>query len=239
MTELQPRPDLWRRPATRVVAAGGRNFRAAETVLQGLREASAEIVQRPLREDDGSVAAEVADADILISGGALVDDAVLSQLRNIRFLLRPYVGYDDIDVDAATRHGILFANVPDAFIEEVANHTLALILACNRRLVQNDAFVKSGRWSAGERNRTAAVPLRRTSALTLGLVGFGNIARLVVERARPFGFRFVASDPFVDEEDAAAYGVGLVPLDQLLAESDVVSLHVFLNAQTRGMIDAR
>jgi D-3-phosphoglycerate dehydrogenase / 2-oxoglutarate reductase len=239
MTELQPRPELWRRPATRIAVAGGRTFRAAETVLHGLRAASAEIVQQPLRADDGSVAAEVADADIVISGGAIVDDAVLSQLRNVRFLLRPYVGYDDIDVDAVTRHGILFANVPDAFIEEVANHTLALILACNRRLVQNDAFVKSGRWSAGERNRTAAVPLRRTSALTLGLVGFGNIARLVIDRARPFGFRFLAADPFVSPEAAAATGVTLVSLEELLAQSDIVSLHVFLNAQTRAMINAQ
>jgi D-3-phosphoglycerate dehydrogenase len=238
MTDLQPRPELWRRPATRVAAAGGANFRIADSVLAALKGASAELIQRPLREPDGSVAKEVAEADVLISGGAQVDEAALSQLRNVRFLLRPYVGYDDIDVDAATRHGIVFANVPDAFIEEVANHTLALILAGNRKLLETDRFVKSGRWSAGARNREASIPIRRLSALTLGLVGFGNIAKLVVDRARPFGFRFLAADPFVTEEAAAAYGVGLVPLDQLLAESDVVSLHVFLNAQTRGMIDA-
>jgi D-3-phosphoglycerate dehydrogenase len=239
MTDLQPRPELWRRPATRIAAAGGPNFRVTENSLKGLREASAEIIQQPLREPDGSVAPDVADADILISGGAIVDDAVLDKLRNVRFVLRPYVGYDDIDVDALTRHGILFANVPDAFIEEVANHTLALILACNRKLVQNDAFVKSGRWSAGERNRTSAVPLRRVSALTLGLVGFGNIARLVVERARPFGFKFAAADPFVSKDAAEAMGVTLVSLEELLAQSDIVSLHVFLNAQTRGMINAQ
>src|SRR6266568_4778875 len=211
MTELQARPELWRRPATRVVAAGGRNWRITETSLQGLREASAEIVQRPLREPDGSVAAEVADADILISGGAIVDDSVLSQLRNVRFLLRPYVGYDDIDVDAVTRGGILFANVPDAFIEEVANHALALILGMNRKLVETDAFVKSGKWSGGARNRTASIPIRRLSAMTLGLVGFGGIARLVVDRAKPFGFRILASDPFVSPDVAAAIGVTLVP----------------------------
>src|SRR5207247_1541824 len=93
MTELQPRPELWSRPATRIAAAGGRGFRVAEPSLKGLREASAEIVQRPLLEPDGSVVPEVADADILISGGATVDDAVLSKLRKVRFLLRPYVGY--------------------------------------------------------------------------------------------------------------------------------------------------
>ncbi len=239
MTDLQSQIELWRRPATRIAAAGGANFRVADSVLGPLKEAHAELIQRPLREADGSVSKEVAEADVLISGGALVDEAVLSQLHNVRFLLRPYVGYDDIDVDAATRHGIVFANVPDAFIEEVANHTLALILAGNRKLLETDRFVKSGAWSAGARNREASVPIRRLSALTLGLVGFGNIAKLVVDRARPFGFRFLAADPFVTEAAAAAYGVGLVPLDQLLAESDVVSLHVFLNAQTRGIINAR
>src|SRR5437879_3769153 len=231
--------NKWRRPVTTVAAAGGPKWRIAESVRRALQDAPIKFIERPLRDADGSVPVEVADADILISGSARIDDEVLDRLRNVRFLLRPYVGYDDIDVDAVTRHGIVFANVPDAFIEEVANHTLALILAGNRKLLETDRFVKSGKWSAGARNREASIPIRRLSALTLGLVGFGNIAKLVVERARPFGFRFLAADPFVDEEDAAAYGVGLVPLDKLLAESDVVSLHVFLNAQTRGMIDAR
>ncbi len=239
MTDLQPRPELWRGAATRVAAAGGANFRLAERVVSALKDAHVELVQRPLRESDGAVASEVAEADVLVSGGALVDEAAIKQLRKVRFLLRPYVGYDDIDVDAATRQGILFANVPDAFIEEVANHTLALILAGNRKLLETDRFVKSGKWSAGARNREACIPIRRLSTLTLGLVGFGNIAKLVVDRARPFGFRFLTADPFVSEEAAAGYGVSLVPLDQLLAESDIVSLHVFLNAQTRGMIDAR
>jgi D-3-phosphoglycerate dehydrogenase len=207
--------------------------------MNALKAASAEIVQRPLREADGSVAPEVADADILISGAAVVDDAVLSQLRNVRFLLRPYVGYDDIDTDAATRHGILFANVPDAFIEEVANHAMALILAGNRKLIETDRFVKSGRWSAGAPNREASIPIRRLSTLTLGFVGFGNIARLVVDRARPFGFKFIAFDPYVTKEAAAELGVDLVPIERVMAESDIVSLHVLLNAQTRGMIDAR
>ena len=231
--------SLWRRPVSSVAAAGGPRWRVSESVRRALLNAPIKLVEQPLRDADGSVPAEVAEADILISGGAVVDDEVLGRLRNVRFLLRPYVGYDDIDVDAVTRHGIVFANVPDAFIEEVANHAMALILACNRKLLETDAFVKSGRWSAGEPGRTASRPIRRLSDLTLGLVGFGNIARLVVERARPFGFRMLTSDPFISEEVASAMGVDMVPLDQLLAESDIVSLHVFLNAETRHMIDAR
>jgi D-3-phosphoglycerate dehydrogenase len=211
----------------------------AEPIRAALGDASIELVERPLRDPDGSVPREVAEADILISGATIIDDAVVRQLRNVRFLLRPYVGYDDIDVDAVTRHGVIFANVPDAFIEEVANHTLALILAGNRKLLHTDAFVKAGRWAAGENNRAASLPIRRLSSLTLGLVGFGNIARLVLERARPFGFRVLACDPYVSDELASAMGVAMLPLDQLLAESDIVSLHVFLNAETRHLIDAR
>jgi D-3-phosphoglycerate dehydrogenase len=185
------------------------------------------------------VAQEVAQADVLVTGGAPIEADTFGQLERVRFVLRPYVGYDDIDVDGATQHGILFANVPDTFIEEVANHTLALILAANRYIVPMDNFVRAGRWSAGERARGKLLPVHRPSALTLGLVGFGNIGRLVAERARPFGFKMLAADPYVQPEVAAAMGVTMVELDELLAQSDIVSLHVFLNAQTRGLIDAR
>jgi D-3-phosphoglycerate dehydrogenase len=236
---VQIRHEPWQQPATRVAAAGGQKFRLAPSVRNGLIQNNVELIERPLRGADGTVADEIADADILISGGTSVDDATLGQLRNVRFLLRPYVGYDDIDVDAVTRRGIVFANVPDAFIQEVADHALALILACNRKLLQADAFVKSGAWSGGARNRLASAPIRRLSTLTLGLVGFGNIARLVLDRVRPLGLRFVAADPYVSVEAAGALGVTLMPLDQLLAEADIVSLHVFLNAETRHLIDAR
>src|SRR5437660_8370314 len=186
--------NKWRRPVSSVAAAGGPKWRIPESVRAALQDAPIQLIERPLRDADGSVPAEVADADILISGGAVIDDAVLDQLHNVRFLLRPYVGYDDIDVDAVTRHGIVFANVPDAFIEEVANHTMALILGCNRKLLPTDAFMRRGAWSGGAPNREASRPIRRLSALTLGFIGFGNIARLVLERARPFGFRFIAAD---------------------------------------------
>jgi D-3-phosphoglycerate dehydrogenase len=229
---------LWQQPPVRIAVSGGERFQLPPLVHDGLLAEGAAIDNRPLRAADGSVPTQVGQSDILITGGAKLDTAVASQLSKVRFVLRPYVGYDDIDVDALTQQGILFANVPDAFIEEVANHTLALILACNRKLLPTDAFVRRGAWSAGARNREASIPIRRTSELTLGLVGFGNIARLVLDRARPFGFRFLASDPFVAPEVARGLGVELVPLEELMAESDIVSLHVFLNAETRHMINA-
>ena len=87
--------------------------------------------------------------------------------------------------------------------------------------------------------RQVAAPIRRLSQLTLGLIGFGNIARLVVERARPFGFTFLATDPFVQPEVAEAMGVSLISMDELLAQSDIVSVHAFLNKDTRGMLNAQ
>jgi D-3-phosphoglycerate dehydrogenase / 2-oxoglutarate reductase len=230
---------LWRQPVARIAAAGGPEWQLAPSVARALRESGVDLVETLLTDGSGAVPAVVSQADILVSGVATIDDAICSQLSNVRFVVRPYVGFDDIDVDAVTRHGLLFANVPDAFIEEVANHTLALILAVNRKLIQADAFVKSGRWSAGEPNRADVIPVRRASALTLGLVGFGNIARLVLERARPFGFNVIAADPYVQPEAAEAMGVRLIPLDELLAVSDIVSVHVLLNAETRGLLDAR
>jgi D-3-phosphoglycerate dehydrogenase / 2-oxoglutarate reductase len=191
-----------------------------------------------LRDGNGALSADAAAAEVLISGGLALDADVFAQLRRARFVLRPYVGYDDIDVEAATRHGILVGNVPDTFIEEVANHTLALILAANRRLRRMDRFVRDGRWKAGEDPWVAARPVARLSLLTLGLVGFGNIARLVAERARPFGFRILAVDPYVAPESAAPYGVQLVSLEALLRESDLVSVHVLLTRETRHLLDA-
>jgi len=229
---------LWQRPPTRITAAGKTAFRLPPIVRDGLLQQQAvQLEELALKDASGQVAAQASDADILISG-TTVDASIAPQLRNVRFVLRPWVGYDDIDVDALTAQGILFANVPDAFIEEVANHTLALILASNRKLLPTDAFVRCGGWSAGEPNRQASRPIRRISALTLGLVGFGNIARLVLDRARPFGFRVIASDPFVTPAAAAELGVELMPLEMVLAQADIVSLHVFLNAQTRHLLDA-
>jgi D-3-phosphoglycerate dehydrogenase len=238
MTDLTSRVALWRAPATKLAVAGGAASSISQTTLQMLQQAhNLEIIQRPMLEPDGTVAEEVANADIVISGGVKIDTRVTSQLRRVRFLLRPYVGYDDIDVDAATSDGILFANVPDAFIEEVANQALALILGTNRKLLEMDTFVRQGRWAAGDRARQVARPIRRLSQLTLGLIGFGNIARLVTDRAKPFGFRIVTSDPFVQPEVAEAMGVELLSMDDVLAQSDIVSVHVFLNNETRGLLN--
>ena len=223
---------------SQIVAAVPSSASVADATREVLESGGCELAFTGLHDGSGRLAGAVAEAEVLISGGMPLDADAFAGMRKARFLLRPYVGYDDIDVDAATAQGILVANVPDTFIEEVANQTLALILAWNRRLFEMDRFVRNGRWAAGEVARQVARPMRRLSTMTLGLVGFGNIARLVVARARPFGFRIIACDPYVSGDVAAEHGVELVPLDEVMRQSDVVSVHVFLSASTRKLIDA-
>jgi D-3-phosphoglycerate dehydrogenase len=221
----------------RVVVASSNSVVWPETrhVLDGQ---GIEIAAVPMRDGNGSLSPAVTQAEVLISGGLPLDAAVFAKLGRARFVLRPAVGYDDIDVEAAGEHGILVGNVPDTFVEEVANHALALILAVNRRLLSMDRFIRNGRWLAGEDPWVAARPVARLSVLTLGLVGFGTIGRLVAERARPFGFRILAADPYVGPEVATPYGVALTSLDDLLGEADVVSIHVLLTRETRHLLDA-
>lgn len=229
-------PEEWRRPG-RVALANVPSVHPDDLTHKALLDGGVELVATPLRDGDGRVAAAVAESDVVVSGGAGLDRDFFASLRDTRLLLRPYVGYDDIDVDAATEHGVLVANVPDAFVEEVANHAMALILATNRWIVPLDRYVRDGGW-ARNRQRSDGRIIRRPSAQTLGLVGFGNIARLVATRAQGFGFRMVAYDPYVPDDVAREHGVALVPLDELLRQSDVVSVHVLLNEQTRHLLGA-
>jgi D-3-phosphoglycerate dehydrogenase len=102
-----------------------------------------------------------------------------------------------------------------------------------------DILVRSGQWAGGTNARRVASPMRRLSTMTLGLLGFGNIARMVAERAKPFGFTIIAHDPFIPQEVADQMGVKLVSIEELFQQSDVVSVHTFLNKDTRGLVNAR
>src|SRR5438067_2263199 len=192
----------------------------------------------PFYDQAGQVSPVVAEADVVVSGGLPITEKEVKHLSKARLLLRPYVGYDDVDVDAVTAQGILMANVPDAFSEEVANHAMCLILAANQQLLISDRYVRSGEWEQRRGRPNWNPPIHRLSVQTLGLVGFGNIARMVAQRAAPFGYRIIAFDPYLSQDVADAYSVRLVPLEELLAESDVVSVHTFLDASTRHLIDA-
>ena len=208
--------------------------------LAAWRSAGVEVAELPLREH-GAPSSRLAEVDVLVSGNMPIDADVFGALSRARLFVRPYIGYDDVDVAAASAHDILVANTPDTVPPDVANHTLALILAGNRKLLAMDRAVRDGSWARGGRAAALArvEPIERLSELTLGLVGLGAIGRLVAERARPFGFRLIGHDPYVGADQVAHLGVELMALDGLLARADIVSIHTFLSPETRHLLDAR
>ncbi|HUF80333.1 MAG TPA: C-terminal binding protein, partial [Burkholderiales bacterium] len=141
------------------------------------------------------------------------------------------IGVDTIDLEAATQAGIIVTNNPTYCIEEVAEHTMALLLACARKVVFYDRMVRAGRWEV-----PPGKPLFRLAGSTLGLVGFGNIARQVAVRAAAFGMKVLYADPYLQAGQFGEPGIK-VELNELLRQSDFVSVHPPLMPQTRKMIN--
>lgn len=187
-----------------------------------------------LRVAEGSreeVLEEARAADALLNTYLPIDRAFLEGLERCRIVARYGIGVDNIDLDAAAELGLVVTNVPDYCVEEVATHTLALILSLHRKLFEADQAVREGRWGVD-----AVRPVARLSELTFGLVGYGKIARRVAETIRVLGASLRVHDPYVPEGPDTP---PLVDLDELLRSSDVVSLHAPLTPETRGLIGSR
>jgi D-3-phosphoglycerate dehydrogenase / 2-oxoglutarate reductase len=176
--------------------------------------------------------AQAADCDALLNTytGPITAD-VMAKMPKCRIIARYGIGVDTIDLDAATAAGIIVTNNPTYCIEEVAEHTMALLLACARKVAFYDRQVRAGAWSV-----PPGKPLFRLDGSTLGLVGFGNIARQVAVRATAFGMKVLYADPFVKEGQFAEPG-RKVELNDLLRDADFVSTHPPLTPQTRKMIN--
>src|SRR5438034_3988921 len=179
-----------------------------------------------------SLNAEIADADALIVRSATkVTAELLDRGEKLRAVGRAGVGVDNIDLDEATKRGVLVMSTPGGSSVSVAEHTFALLLALVRQLPKFDAAMREGRWEKS----AAGTEVR---GKTLGLVGLGRIGSEVAVRAEAFDMRVLAYDPFISEAAAREMSVELVPLDQLLAESDFVSLHTALSPATQNLISA-
>jgi D-3-phosphoglycerate dehydrogenase len=195
--------------------------------LEGLAEIVALKTKTP---EEFLGAAEDCDALLNTYAGPITAE-VMARMPKCRIIARYGIGVDTIDLEAATRAGIIVTNNPTYCIEEVAEHTMALLLACARKVPLYDRLVRAGRWEV-----PPGKPMFRLAGRTLGLVGFGNIAREVAVRAAAFGMRIVFADPFV-KEGQFDIPARKVELDTLLRESDFVSVHPPLTAQTRKMIN--
>lgn len=175
---------------------------------------------------------QAADCDALLNTYAgPITAEVMAGMPSCRIIARYGIGVDTIDVAAATEAGIIVTNNPTYCIEEVAEHTLALLLAAARKIAFYDRLVRSGRWEV-----PPGKPMFRLVGSTLGLIGFGNIARQVAARAAAFGMGVLFFDPYVKEVPAGFPG-RKVELEELLGESDYVSVHPPLTPATRKIIN--
>lgn len=198
--------------------------------LHGLAEV---IDANPLRTEDEVIAA-AHDADAIIFAFAPITARVLDTLPKLRVAVRNGVGYDAIDVQAATERGIWVANVPDYCIPEVADHALAMLLGLARKIVPLDAGVRRGEFNAVQMSR----PLHRITGQTLGLVGMGRIGREVAKRAQGFGLNVIVFDKYLSPEHAQAAGATLASFDDVMRNADFISIHTPLTNETRHLVNA-
>lgn len=173
------------------------------------------------------------DADVVVvqSVRPLLTREVIARLPRCRCLVRAGAGYDSLDYIAATEMGIMVCNAPTYCTDEVADHAIALLFACLRHIPQLDAAMRRG-----EHAYHLAMPTRRLSGATLGVVGLGRIGARLVQRMSGWEMRVLAYDPYTTPDRAAAVGATLVSLDELLAQSDFISLHCLLNEQTHHLL---
>ena len=175
----------------------------------------------------------LADADAVITQFAPLTADVIQSMQRARVIVRYGIGVDNVDLLAAKARGIPVCNVPDYCIDEVADQTLAFMLATTRQVLSNCHAVREGRWGLA----TPLEQMRTLRDLTVGLVGFGRIGREVAARLQPFHCRVLVHDPAVTDAAVQKSGCHSVRMDQLFAESDLISLHCPSMPQTRGMIN--
>jgi D-3-phosphoglycerate dehydrogenase len=207
-------------------------------VTEKLSEAGLDLLrehfQVDLREDlaRGDLAAEIAPYDALIIRSATrVTADVLEAAVRLKVVARAGIGVDNVDVDAATRRGVMVVNAPQSNTISAAEHTMALLLAQARNVPQANTELHAGRW---DRERWQGVEL---AGKTLGLVGLGRVGTLVAQRAQGFGMRVIAFDPYVSGDRAKELGVDVMPtLESLLVQSDFVSIHLPGSPETEGVI---
>ena len=200
--------------------------------MEALAPIGAEIIEVEAKSETDFVNA-AKNADAVIARGMPITKEIIDSLNNCKVIALGSVGADSVDVAAATERGIPVTNVPDTFIEEVADHAMMLILATYRRLLVQDRMARDGRWSEG---RPQLSTLPRLMGQTLGFISFGHVARLTAKRAAPFGLRMLAYDPYIEELVISDHGVEPVGLTELLQRSDIVSMHAPSTSEARHMI---
>jgi D-3-phosphoglycerate dehydrogenase len=208
----------------RIITPAGVSFTTGSSdyslELEALQGMDVELVEAPT--DTAGFIAAAATADAVYAKGIPITAEIIAALKSCKVISLGSVGVDSVDVKAATAAGIPVTNVPDTFIEEVADHAITLLLSTFRRVIEQDKMVREHRWKEG---RPALLKIPRLMGQTLGFVSFGRVARAVARRAAPFGLRMIAYDPFLDETQIAEHGVMPATLNEVMSQSDFVSMH--------------
>jgi len=199
--------------------------------LEILAPLHGEIVQAVCKSEDETIAA-CRDAHAILNASAKMTRRVISELKEALVICRYGIGVDNVDIPAATEHGIIVANVPDFCFDQVADTAMSLILSVPRKVHLLNARVHQGIW-----NKDLAKPVHNFRGATLGIFAFGNIGRNVAKRAAPFGFRILVHDPYLTPEKVRDYQVTLVDFETLLKESDLLTVHAPLTEETRHKFD--
>jgi D-3-phosphoglycerate dehydrogenase len=202
-------------PAREVLSRVGAELRLAQ-------EPTAEAILRVAR-----------DADALLATYAKITADMIPEMKRCRIISRFGIGVDNVDIAAATKAGIVVTKVPDYCIDEVSDHTLALLLALVRKIPFSNSRTHAGRWEM-----PAVVPIHRLRGSILGLVGFGRIPQLVTPKAQAFGIKVVAYDPYIPQEIFARAGVEKIEFDELVKVSDYISIHSPLVPETHHLFNA-
>jgi D-3-phosphoglycerate dehydrogenase len=218
-------------PDYHVYVIQGRGERDYADCAAALAEVPARTTVLPFIGGEDELIDRARDADALVTSASPITRSVMSALEGLQTVVRTGVGYDVIDVPAATDLGVIVVNIPDLWVREVANHALALLLAWNRKVITLDRQVRAGVWASGVPGGAGAL-----HGETVGIVGLGNIGSAFARRVAAFETKVIACDPYVEDAHFAALGVERVSLPALAERSDYVSVHTLLNAETRHLI---
>ena len=210
------------------------DMEAKECAAAGIEFVAHQLKFKP--EDE--VVAACADADVIVVNMVKFTDSLLARLPKLKLLIRHGIGYDNVDVPACTKHGVQFAYQPDYCKEDVAEHAIALLFACARKVVWSrrtlDEASRNQKWDF-----SGLFPIYRLDGKTLGIVGVGRIGSRVLRKLKSFGFRIIGSDPYLSEKRKADLGIPFVDMETLCRESDFVTIHTPLNNETRHLINAK
>ncbi len=208
------------------------DWEAGELKKAGIAFSAFQLKFKP--EDE--LVATLADADVIVVNMVKFTDSLLARLPRCKLLIRHGIGYDNVDVAACTKHKVIFAYQPDYCVDDVAEHAIALIFACARKVPASRTTLEDSSHT-GQWDFSKLFPLYRMKGKTLGVIGTGRIGGTLVRRLKSFGFRILANDPYLSDARKAELEVPFVEKDQIFREADFITIHTALGPETRHIIN--